>query len=451
MSSHGQANKTRLCPDGHENPLDSSICRTCHLPILDYDAELAHFLRALAAEERHLSFSRSTVFIGVGHQGCELVREMHGSWSEALTDSEFLIIDSSANGRESGAEPIDAPAAHHRLPRLSRHVLPEAPNRQVGYFGLGEQLAVADPHLDDLLLRSGIRPASNSQTVVVVSDLGGGTGSGAAPNIIQRAKALNPHSRSLVVAMMPSADEPDSAHFNAFCSLSRLLSAEAEPLADIILLADNGRLGGIRGIGASGEELAGEALLTCLLATLAGAGAGAGPTEADPSYLARMSSSMGIQAFVPCLAVGRSLEIFGTLEMILDSALASSLAPVDPASVMLSYILVQVPGRMAASLHEKTLRAQLNRWNRERFPRLKGSALQLSQSGGTSDRVDIYMMLGGTKIAVTANAAEKGFQRFKSVVSRQSWEQEFGVTSATILEIENVVSSYDSKLDEVSN
>ena len=83
--------------------------------------------------------------------------------------------------------------------------------------------------------------------------------------------------------------------------------------------------------------------------------------------------------------------------------------------------------------------------------RLKGSALQLSQSGGTSDRGDIYMMLGGTKILFTANAAEKGFQRFKSVVSRQSWEQEFGVTSATIQEIENVVSSYDSKLDEVSN
>jgi hypothetical protein len=61
------------------------------------------------------------------------------------------------------------------------------------------------------------------------------------------------------------------------------------------------------------------------------------------------------------------------------------------------------------------------------------------------------MMLGGTKISLTANAAEKGFQRFKSVVSRQSWEQEFGVTSATILEIENVVSSYDRKLDEVSN
>ena len=51
MSSHDQADKTRLCPDGHENPLDSSICRTCHLPILDYDAELAHFLKALAAED----------------------------------------------------------------------------------------------------------------------------------------------------------------------------------------------------------------------------------------------------------------------------------------------------------------------------------------------------------------------------------------------------------------
>jgi hypothetical protein len=419
---------------------------------LDYDSELGLFLDALAAEEQRLNFARQMVFIGVGDQGSRLILDLHGSSSQALPEAEFLVVESSGEtGRGTTAEPAQARAVDHALPRLSRHLLPAFPGRQVGSFGLGERLAADDANLDDRLLRSGIRPPSNTQTVFIVSALGGGTGSGVAPHIVRRAKALNPHSRTIAVAMMPSADEPHSAHFNAFCSLSRLLGTDSDPLADMILVADHDRLTGIRGVGAGGEEIAREALLSQMLAALTGAASAGASTEADPSYLAKMSSSIGVQVFVPCVAIGRSLEIFGTIDKILDSALASPLAPIDTEAIMLSYLIVHVPDRLAPSLHEKTLRGQLNKWNSHRFPRLKGSVLQLCHIPRTSDRVDLFLLLGGCKMAVTASRAEQGFTGFKSVVGRKSWEQEFGVDSNAVLEIENVVRGYDTKLDQMTD
>jgi len=452
MVTQESEGRSTVCPNHHQNPGGSESCSICGLPIVDYEMELELLLSTLAEEERHVMFSRERVFIGIGDHGCGLVYDFHRSWGSVLRDSEFLMIKSSGDAEQltDSALPVTSNQGY-TSPPLSLHFLSMSVNSQVGYFGLGERLARDDMEMDDRLLRSGVRSSAAKQAVFLLAALGGGTGSGVSPYTLQRVKALNPHSRSLVVAMMPAADEPDSAHFNAFCSLSRFIGTDHEPLADIILLADFDRLMKIRGVGASGEELARESLLSHLVAALVGAVANSSPSEADPDYLAKMSSSMGIHFFVPCLAIGRSLEIFGSVTNVLESALSSPLAPMDKESVMLSYVLLQVPDRMASSLHEKTLRAELNKWNKDNFPRLKGSALQLSHSSGTSDRVDLCLLLGGTKLGVTAKRAQEGFDRFKSVVGRKSWEQEFGVSSENLLEMEKAVNSYDSKLDEMSS
>ena len=452
MISQDSDNKVSVCPNNHQNPEGSEWCYVCGLPIIDYETELELLLSQYADEEQHVKFLREKVFIGIGDQGCKLVNEFHQSWGKVLKSSEFLMIESSGEAQQSTYS-ISRPPSNqeYKSPHLSLHLLPMSINRQVGYYGLGERLALDDPALDDRLLRLGIRASTTKQTVILLSALGGGTGSGASPHILLRVKALNPHSRNLVIAMMPAADEPDGAHFNAFCSLSRFIKTDRGPLADVLLLVDYDRLMKIRGVGTMGEELARESLLSHMVAALVGAITNGGSSEADPGYLAKMSSSMGVHAFTPCLAVGRSLEIFGGIENILESALSSPLAPVDKESVMLSYVLVQVPDRMASSLQEKTLRAELNKWNKANFPHLKGSVLQLSHSSSTSDRVDLCLLLGGTRLAITAKRAKDGFNRFKSVVGRKSWEQEFGVTSKNLLEMEKAIDSYDSKLDEMAS
>jgi cell division GTPase FtsZ len=452
MSNRVSDNKTTVCPNNHENIEGSKYCHICGLPVIDYTKELDDLINVLSEEEYRVKFSRENVFIGVGDQGCKLVYNFHRTWGSDLHESEFLMIESSGDSQQL-IESTSTLLSNQKylFPRLSLHLIPMSLNKQVGYFSLGERLASEDSNLDDRLLRSGIKATTRKQTIYLVSALGGGTGSGASPFILKRAKSLNPHIRSLVIAMMPAGDEPDSAHFNALSSLSRLIAADQEPLADIILLADYDRLMNIRGVSISGEELAREDLLSHLVAALVGAVTDSSSSEADPGYLAKMSSSMGINVFVPCLAVGRSLEIFGSIGNILESALSSPLAPINRESIMLSYVLVQAPNKLASSLHEKTLRAELNKWNKDHFPNLKDSVLQLSHSNRTSDRVDLCLLLGGTQLAIMAERAKQGFDRFKSIVGRKAWQQEFGVTSKNMLDMQQVINSYDSKLNEMAS
>jgi len=451
MVSRGSENKVISCPNNHQNPKDSVWCDTCGLPIIDYDRELELLLRTVAEEEQHIKFAKENVFLGIGEQGCKLVHEFHRSWGKGLKSSQFLMIESSSEGQQFSDLRTQPSDQEYTSPSLSLHLLPMSASKQVGYYGLGERLASNDPTLDDRLLRSGIRASTKKQTIFLFSALGGGTGSGASPYTLQRANALNPHCRSLVIAMMPAADEPDSAHFNAFCSLSRFIKADQGPLADMILLVDHDRLMKVRGVGNMGEEIAGESLLSYMVGILVGAIADRNSSQVDPGFLAKMSRSMGIHAFVPCMAVGRSMEIFGGLANILESALSSPLAQVDKESVMLSHLLVQVPERLAASLQAETINAELNKWNKDNFPRLKGSVLQLSHSSSRADRIDLCLLLGGTRLAITARRAKEGFERFKAIAKGKAWEQEFGVTPKSMPEAQEAVNWYDTMLDEMAS
>jgi len=451
MVSRGSENKVISCPNNHRNPKDSVWCDICGLPIIDYDRELELLLRTLAEEEQHTRFDKENVFLGIGEQGCKLVHEFYRSWGKSLKSSKFLMIESSSEGQQFSDLRTQPSDQEYTSPSLSLHLLPMSASRQVGYYGLGERLASNDPTLDDRLLRSGIRASTKKQTIFLFSALGGGTGSGASPYILQRANALNPHCRSLVIAMMPAADEPDSAHFNAFCSLSRFIKADQGPLADMILVVDHDRLMKVRGVGSMGEEIARESLLSYMAGILVGAIADRNSSQVDPGYLAKMSRSMGIHAFVPCMAVGRSMEIFGGLANILESALSSPLAQVDKESVMLSHLLVQVPERLAASLQAETINAELNKWNKDNFPRLKGSVLQLSHSSSRADRIDLCLLLGGTRLAITARRAKEGFERFKAIAKGKAWEQEFGVTPKSMPEAQEAVNWYDTMLDEMAS
>jgi len=443
---------TVACPNDHINPRGADICDSCGLPIIDFDAELGLILKVVAAKEKHLEVAREKLFMGIGDQGCKIIDDFRTSWGTGLKGTHFLMIASSDEAQQIGAmtSRLNVPSEHNfRLP--SCHILPLQAGNQVGYYGLGERLASDDPDLNDYLRRAGIRASVNKQTIFIVSALGGGTGSGASPYILRQVKEINPNCRSLVAAVMPAASEPDSAHFNTFCSLSAFLGVGQEPPADMILLFDYDRLMRIRGVGSKGEELSRDMLLSRIVETVSGADNDGHTDKLDPGYLAKMSRSMGIHTFVPCIAAGHSLEIFGSLSNIMKSAVLCPLAPLDKESVMISFAMVQIPESLASSFPREAVRAELNKWNRDNFPGLRSSIVQLSYFAGKSDRINLCLLLGGTKLAVTARTAKAGYERFKSISKTKSWEQEFGSTVQSLVEIEEAITSCDSKLDEISS
>jgi len=98
-------------------------------------------------------------------------------------------------------------------------------------------------------------------------------------------------------------------------------------------------------------------------------------------------------------------------------------------------------------LQAETINAELNRWNKDNFPRLKGSVLQLSYSSSTADRIDLCLLLGGTRLAITAKRTKEGFERFKAIAQGKAWEQEFGVPFENVPEAQEAVNWYDNMLD----
>ena len=443
-------NGSTSCINQHDNPAGSEWCYTCGTAIVDYASELDLFIQTLTEQEARLKFVREKLFLGIGDQGCRLINDFYTDIGKNLKRSTFLMIDSSGDAQQL----IDINRQLHTSTEynspISLHYIPGSSSKQVGYYGLGEHIAENDATLDDRLLRTGINASDGQQTVFLLSTLGGGTGSGVSPYTLERIKVLNPETKNLVIAIMPAVDEPDSAHFNAFCSLSRLIRSDNGPSADMIMVIDHDRLMKARGIGSMGEELASEAILSHLIEVLAAANKDLDSIQTDPDYLCRMSRSMGIQVFIPCLAVGRSMEIFGTITNILESALASPLSPIDPSDVLLSYALVQVPQRILSSLREEVIRTEINKWNKDKFPKLKGSIIQISQSAKGTDRIELCLLLGGNRLALTAEGAKQGFDRFRIIAEKESWEQEFAVPSRSMDEIEHIIEFYDNHLDELA-
>ena len=153
--------------------LVDSFITTCGLPIVNYETELEILLNALAEEEPHVRVSRENIFIGVGNQGRKLVRDVHSSWGDVIKGSEFLMIESSGEPGpldESSSPPVSSKGDTWRPP-MALHLIPRSENTQVGYFGLGERLAIDDPGLDDRLRRSGISSSSEKQTIFLLSAL----------------------------------------------------------------------------------------------------------------------------------------------------------------------------------------------------------------------------------------------------------------------------------------
>jgi len=438
--------KPVLCVQGHENRHDSEWCRYCGTAIMDYGTELQQFLSTLIEQESHLKFVRDRIFLGTGDQGSKLLNDFYIDQGRMIKRASFLLIDSSGDAQKLISRDSEVYSEVEYNSPLFLYRIPGSSNRQLCYYGLGERLSSNDTTLSDRLLRAGINAVNGKQTVFLVSALGGGAGSGIAPNVVERVKMLNPESNKLAIVVTPAGDEPDSAHFNAFCSLSRLIKSDHGPLADMLILIDYDRLMNANGIGSIGNELAAEAILTHMVGILSAAGTDPAFTQTDIDYFVKMSRSTGVYVYTPCIAAGRSLEIFGNLTNIMESALASSLSPIDSENITLSLAIVQIPKKILPRLKEGSIKIEINKWNKEKFPNLKGSVVQISQSDIGTDRIDLCLLLGGNRLAYTAQHARDGFNRFKVIAEKEAWEQEFALNPSSLAEFEQAVAWYDNNL-----
>jgi len=429
------------CPNGHENPLENLDCIECGLPIIEWEDELGTLIEQMVVNTDFVVPHIRGSYLGIGTVGDEIVNNLCNFFGEDMQGVAFLNIDSMKSSKDKTAS-----EATSRGVRFYQHSIGDTSAGGSIYCGLGEKAALQNDQIESYLHMSGIRNEDTSQTVFVTAAFGGGTGSGATPVLVNLCKLCNQEISTLALAITPSRNEADHSHLNAFYGVSRLLTLNGKPSTDTILVLNYDKLRHIRGVGRSGKEFkAGEVasyLLRLFQLNLRHSGV---------VRMCRLNRGTKIQAFVPCVAIGRSMEIFGNLANVLESAAAYPLADIDFNHVIASYLLIRIPRSISKEFPDETVTEEFEAWNKKYIPNMSSSLVQIIHTDERSDRIDVCIMLGGVNAEEIIADTITGYQRFRSSVINPSQWEEYGLSEQSINEAEQIIKNYDSNMDGLRN
>lgn len=420
------------CARGHENVPDVEKCLTCGLPLVDYNEEVDLLFKRFKGRLSTFRFGVEKIFIGVGTAGKNILHEFAHTTPKTAGVS-YLSVDA----------PEEKDAAKGKVPYIPGrdYVLKGYPLGGGLYASIGRQVALKDGGLPDFLKKAGISQADEHQNIIVVAGMGGGTGSGVGPFVIYTVKETNPRAHTFALAVSPSRAETDQYHFNAYSGISSLLHFEDKPNADVIVILNYDELQRVTGVGPSGDEIKGEGLILALLRML-----GLDIGHAGATRLARLSQDLGIQAYVPCLGMGRSMEIFGSLSNILESASLLPMGPIDKASVMAAYLLIRISDRLSDMLPDRVVNELFDKWAKTNFPQLKASLCLITRLEELSDRVDVCILLGGDSLDNTLGETKKGYQRFWAYLQKAGQLGKIGLDTPTLETISGNIEHYNNNL-----
>jgi len=429
------------CPNGHENPLENSVCVECGLPIVEWEKELNSLLGRMDAKIDFVVPHIRGSYLGLGTVGNEIVTNLCNNFGEDMPGVSFLNIDSMKSTRDKTAE-----EATSRGVRFYQHSIGDTSAGGSIYCGLGERAVMQDDQIESYLHMSGIRNEDTSQTVFVAAAVGGGTGSGAAPTIVNLCRLCNQEVSTIAMIISPSRHEADHSHLNAFYGISKLLTFNGKANADTVLMLNHDKLRHIRGVGRQGKEYKAAEVASYLLKLFQ-----LNLQRSGMVRMCRLNRGTKIQAFVPCVAIGRSMEIFGNLANVMESAAAYPLAEIDFNNVIASYLLIRIPKAIANMYPDEAVSEEFEAWNNRYIPNMSSSLVQILHTDERSDRIDVCIMLGGANAGEIMADTVTGYRRFKASVTNPNQWEEYGLSEQQIREAEQVMENYDRSMEGLRN
>ncbi len=420
------------CASGHANSLDLQKCATCGLPLVDYNKEVGFLLERLKTRLTSAEYSVEKIFIGAGSNGKRILY----AFSSATLRTPGVVYLTFNAPEEKGTGKEKSPSGPSR-----DYIFKDYPPGGSLYAGVGRRAAMADPGAEHFLKQADISQEIGYQNVLLVAALGGGTGSGVGPYIIHKVKQINPTAHTFAVAITPSRAETEQYHFNAYCGVSSLLHFEDKPNTDVIVIINYDELRREASVGPAGEELRLDGLTIILMQMLALDVGHAGATR-----LARLSQGLGIQAYVPCLGTGRSMEIFGSLTNVLESAFLLPMAPIDKANVMAAYLLIRIPRRLDDVLSDQVVNEEFDKWAKGKFPTLKASMCLITRLDEPSDRVSVCVLLGGDSLDNALQYTKTGYLRFREYLSKSGQMGKTGLDSNEVDAVAADIERYNSSV-----
>ena len=418
-----------LCPNDHENLEGLSHCRVCGIPLLDLSAEFDSLVDSLACRAKMGRPSPNTLLVGLGTVGSRLIDIYGATYGDHNTDYSYLAIDTAE---------VVVPTGSDGILRLTLGDLTPSTGT---FCGIGETVIRQDPHLLPIFRKAGLNHLDENQVAFFVTCIGGGIGS-ATSVLVEKCHQLNPNCKVVALIVVPGSDESFHNHLNAYYGLSHLLENGNRQAADLIIAVQYDRMKTLRAVGTGGQELNSDSLVAALSNLLM--------KNLSSQYMAeviRINLSMGVKIVVPCLAIGHSIEIFGSLANILESAIGYPANQVSRQAVLTCHLLLRVPKSLTTGFTEEIVNEQLWALVRRHLPGVKAASSSITTNEEQDDRVEVCILLGGDSATGALFSNDISLLEFKEEVNRQICWQTYGLDKESMKLASDRITQYDSALD----
>ncbi len=420
-----------LCPNRHENLSGLNHCKVCGLPLVDLAKDFSYLSECLASRGQMGRPLPHNLLIGLGTVSANLVDIAKTTETGSHTELEYLAIDT--NGT--------TPQPYYS--NLLRLTLGSSIPSAATFCGIGESLVRSDPTISSVLRKAGISREDGGQSVYLLAAVGGGIAS-AASVVFEKCRQLNPLCNLVGLLIVPGIEESFHNKLNAYYGLSCLLETDTGHAADLIVAINFDRIRKLGGVGHNGEKLKTESLLVTMNELII-----KNLSSQKITDIVRINKSMGISVLVPCLALGRSLEIFGNLGNILESAIAFPVNSISKSSVSVCHLLLRVSENRTHDFGEEKVNEELLRLVKRHLPSVKSTSMSITNTHELHDRVDVCILLGGdsaTRVLFSDDTSLTAFQ--EQLLGQSSW-QAYGLSEENIKQANQTLAQYDFTLGKM--
>ncbi|MBI2126471.1 MAG: hypothetical protein HYU02_04045 [Thaumarchaeota archaeon] len=428
------------CPLGHRGVRGIAQCARCNLPIIPYGKDLAESIERFASLSKEFAKPKHLFPIGLGLWGSKLLFTTLNARDYRSVN--FGIIGASNADLQSFTSSITQRASKEEAERILRrvnHPIKFTVDKMGGLWGQAEGVVKKDAALADRIGVIGLHDTEEEQVAMLAGALGEGLVAGVAPHLASIVKEQSPSSSRIFFGTLPSEDNPEQMLFNAYCGLARLVKSNIDAA---IIMQDTG-LSNLKGILRSGNEIGSDNLLPIMLDIMLG-------DDIDNiQEFARLSRSFRIQVYSPIFAFGRSYEIYEGLPNILEHATYNPISTFSVDSVVLSAASIRVPAGVLERVGRDSLEEQFNAWSKKKFPLLRGTSLRILTKDEPSDRLDVLLLLGGTKLDAILQPVKAGYKDFKSHIESMDLWEEYNIAKEELNEIDDMISKYDRRLAQL--
>jgi len=264
---------------------------------------------------------------------------------------------------------------------------------------------------DDFITRLREKAIRKQEDALVVSSLWDGVGSGLLPLLISTLAKSN--IISVAMGILPSRLQSPDVHFNAFSSTGLCISQNLSPL----LLVDRDCLEAFVGANRDGSIMKGEGLISYILELMLTKGS-------FVPELSEYSRSFNVQMFSILPATGASLNIYGSLQNMLDSALHQPLLKFDLSSSSVLYVLIRMSQQLKDKFTRGTIELSVADWIKKKANLRSVYISEPIYVDEVNDRIDILLILGGFATTAMFAAMEKKVKDAKNSAVKKGFLKE---------------------------